>query len=203
MPAADIPVVLIGASTGGPAAIKLILSELPEDLPAAIVIAQHMPEKFTGIFADRLNGMSGFEVAEVAGKARLEPRHCYIARGGADCVLYKRGRLAYAHRVAPLEGTAWRPSIDRLAASAVNVVRPQRLVAVLLTGMGNDGAEGMHRLQDYGAAVLVQSPRTCVVSGMPSSLIARTREAAVLDLRKIPGAIRRHFAMAADGPADG
>lgn len=171
--AGDLPcVVLIGVSTGGPGTLEEILFELPADFPAPIVIAQHMPANFTGVFARRLNESCPLEVQEVRVPTPLRPGNVYVGRGDADVLLTQRnGEIQVV--AMPSSTGLWHPSVDRLVESAMKVVPPQHLIAVQLTGMGNDGAEQMTRLHQAGGRTIAESEETAVVFGMPQDLIKR------------------------------
>jgi two-component system chemotaxis response regulator CheB len=165
------PIVLIGSSTGGPRALETIVDELPADLDATVLIAQHMPAAFTGVFARRLNERGGFPVREVAGRVPLEPACCYVARGDADCILLRRGREVVAATVPSSDAYPWHPSVDRLVETALEVVEPSHLIGVLLTGMGDDGAAAMAKLRRRGGRTIAEAESTAVVFGMPKRLI--------------------------------
>ena len=127
-------IVLIGVSTGGPGAIGAIIPRLPHSFDWPILIAQHMPESFTGVFARRINDLSQLEVIEVTRPTPLRGGVVYIGRGDADMLVVKRdGKLA----VTPIPASAlhnWHPSVERLVTSATEQVEPGRLVGVMLTG---------------------------------------------------------------------
>jgi two-component system chemotaxis response regulator CheB len=164
--------VLVGVSTGGPRTLEDILPRLPADFPWPVLIAQHMPSSFTGVFARRMNGLCALEVTEVAGPVPLERGSVYIGRGDADMVVEKRlGRLV-ANSVPPDDGL-WHPSADRLVTSALQVMPAAALSGVLLTGMGDDGAEAMAELRARGGRTIAEAESSAVVFGMPAELIRR------------------------------
>lgn len=173
-------VAVIGASTGGTEALKEILEAMPPDAPA-MVIVQHMPEYFTRAFADRLNRTCRIEVKEashgdrvIAGRALIAPgnRHTLLVRTGAHyAVEVVDGPLVSRHR----------PSVDVLFRSAAKAAGPNA-VGVILTGMGDDGAEGLLEMKQAGAATLAQDEATCVVFGMPKEAISRGAVDEVLPL---------------------
>jgi two-component system chemotaxis response regulator CheB len=166
--------VLIGSSTGGVDALERVLSAYPADGPPTLV-AQHMPASFLRSFADRLNGHVAPQVAVLGPDAPLETGRVYFAPGG-DSHAVVAGRDSLRLRALPDDGTAaYVPSVDRLFASAVGVAR--QVVAVMLTGMGRDGAEAMRDLREAGAHTIVQSGESCVIDGMPRA--ARELGAAV------------------------
>ncbi|WP_207462057.1 chemotaxis-specific protein-glutamate methyltransferase CheB [Azospirillum sp. SYSU D00513] len=166
-------VVLVGVSTGGPRTLEDILPALPAAFPWPVVVAQHMPPAFTNTLAKRLDEICALHVTEVAMPMPLQPGTVYIARGGADVTLSKRGsqRLVMPMPAAP--ELHWHPSVDRLVESALRVVPPERLAGVLLTGMGSDGAAAMADLAARGGRTIAESEESCVVFGMPQELIRR------------------------------
>jgi two-component system, chemotaxis family, protein-glutamate methylesterase/glutaminase len=180
-------VVVIGASTGGTEALRLLLESFPADTPG-IVIVQHMPELFTRAFAERLDSLCAITVKEaetddtvIRGRALIAPgnHHMLIKRSGARYfVEIKDGPLVCRHR----------PSVDVLFRSAARYAGPNA-VGVILTGMGDDGARGMAEMKQAGAMTLAQDEATCVVFGMPKEAIRFGGVDRVLPLPAIPGAI--------------
>jgi two-component system chemotaxis response regulator CheB len=180
-------VVVVGASTGGTEAIRCLLEALPENAPG-MVIVQHMPERFTRSFADRLDGLCRMEVREardgdpvVAGTALIAPgnRHTLLAsRGSRLFVEVKDGPLVSRHR--PSVNVLFRSAAEHAGANAVGI---------LLTGMGDDGADGMVELKAAGAMTIAQDEETSVVFGMPREAIRRAGADRVLPLSEIPGAV--------------
>lgn len=173
--AAAMPVsglVLVGVSTGGPRTLEEILPLLPAGFPWPVLVAQHMPSSFTGVFARRMDGLCALEVVEVGGPMPLEQGRIYIGRGDADIVVEKRlGRLV-ANSV-QADASLWHPSADRLVRSAIQAMPGGALTGVLLTGMGDDGAAAMTELRQRGGHTIAESERTAVVFGMPAELIRR------------------------------
>lgn len=182
-------VVLIGASTGGTEALRELLEALPEDAPG-IVIVQHMPEHFTASFAQRLNSFCRVEVKEaqdgdkvLVGRALIAPgnKHTLLRRSGAFYfVEVKDGPLVSRHR----------PSVDILFRSGARYAGANA-VAVIMTGMGDDGARGLLEMKQQGASTIAQDESTCVVFGMPKEAIALGGVDRVLPLPAIPSAILR------------
>jgi len=163
--------VLIGVSTGGPRTLEDILPLLPADFPWPVLVAQHMPSNFTDTFAKRMDKLSRITVRECNATLPLEPGHAYIGKGGTDMVVVERlGRIAVQPRP-ETPGHPWHPSVDVLVDSAMKLVPPERLVAVQLTGMGNDGARAMAQLKQRGGRTIAESQETAVVFGMPQELI--------------------------------
>lgn len=180
-------VVVVGASTGGPAALETVLCDIPGDFPWPILVAQHMPATFTGSLASRLNGLCALTVSEVTGPTRLETGGIYIARGGADMVVSRRVSGLVALPAPADEKYRWHPSVDRLVASAMAQVAPEQLVGVLMTGMGDDGAREMTALHKAGGLTIAEAEGTAVVWGMPGSLVRAGGANAVEPLEAIAG----------------
>jgi len=175
--------IVIGASTGGTEAIKDILVQLPEDCPG-VLIAQHMPEGFTGSFAARLDGLSRLNVREAEHGARVLPGHAYIAPGHSHLLLKRSGTgyITELSQAPPVN--RHRPSVDVLFRSAAGCAGRNAL-GVILTGMGKDGAAGMREMKQAGAWNVAQDEATCVVFGMPKEAIAAGGVDEVLPLREI------------------
>jgi two-component system chemotaxis response regulator CheB len=164
-------VVVMGVSTGGPRTLEDILPGLPADFPWPVLVAQHMPGNFTDAFARRMDALCRINVRECNATLPLEPGHAYIGRGGTDMVVVERlGRLAVQPRP-ETPGHAWHPSVDVLVDSAMKLLPAEQIVGVLLTGMGNDGAQAMARLKAIGGRTIAESQETAVVFGMPQELI--------------------------------
>ncbi|SMF42038.1 protein-glutamate methylesterase/protein-glutamine glutaminase [Desulfovibrio gilichinskyi] len=163
-------VVMIGVSTGGPPAVQKILSSLPKDFPAGIVIAQHMPKAFTGPFANRLNSISQLTVKEAETGDRLVPGSVFVAPGGSHLVIDQRfSRIELTVTAEPKEAL-YKPSANVLATSVANAVG-RRALGVILTGMGNDGRDGIRDLKSKGGRAIAQSDSSCVVYGMPKAIV--------------------------------
>jgi two-component system chemotaxis response regulator CheB len=177
--------VLIGVSTGGPGTLESILPRLPSDFPQPIVVAQHMPSSFTGPFAQRLDGLCAMTVQEVVRPCALEAGHVYVGKGGADVIVTTRG----AQRVVlPRPQSAehlWHPSVELLGRSALEHAPPGNLVAVMLTGMGSDGADAFADIAHRGGRTIAESEQSAVVFGMPKELIARSGAQVVLPRERI------------------
>jgi two-component system chemotaxis response regulator CheB len=163
-------VIAIGASTGGPQAVARLLSALPRDLPAAILVVQHMPEKFTAAFAERLGRTTPFSVQEAQEGDLLAPGRVLVAPGGRHLVL-RRDQEGALH-AATLPGRPaerrYCPSVDQLFISVAAEVG-RRACGVVLTGMGRDGHEGIRALKRRGALTLAESQESAVVYGMPQA----------------------------------
>jgi two-component system, chemotaxis family, protein-glutamate methylesterase/glutaminase len=170
-PAVGAGLVLVGTSTGGPPALEAFLGALPQSFPWPILVAQHMPADFTAAFAKRLNGICALEVIEASHPMLAQPGCVYIGRGDADIVVSRRpsGLVVMA---APAKSTyPWHPSTDRLVRSAMDHLPATQLIGVLMTGMGNDGAEAMTLLRAKGGKTIAEAEETAVVWGMPGELV--------------------------------
>lgn len=177
--------VLLGASTGGPPAIERFLSSMPAGFPWPIVIAQHMPATFTASFAARLNGLAALNVLEVNRPTTLEAGCVYIARGDADMLISRRGTQLVAMPAPASPEHRWHPSVDRLVRSAMQCCPAERLLGVLMTGMGDDGASTMAELQAAGGHTIAEAQETAVVWGMPGELVRRGGASDILPLPNI------------------
>lgn len=163
--------VLIGTSTGGPVALDSVLPRLPENFPWPIMVAQHMPANFTGPFAKRLNRQCALRVVEVDRPMRLEGGTVYIGRGDADLVVARRSTGTNAMSVPAQRDYPWHPSVERLVSTALDHYDPNRLIGVMLTGMGRDGTDAMTRLYKTGGHTIAEAESTAVVWGMPGELV--------------------------------
>jgi two-component system chemotaxis response regulator CheB len=177
--------ILIGVSTGGPGAIEYILPRLPRDFPWPILIAQHMPASFTGVLARRINDLSEIEVLEARSPVNLRRGVAYIGRGDADMLVISRGGCLSATPIPSSAVHKWHPSVDRLVTSALTHVEPTRLVGVMLTGMGDDGALAMAELHSKGGRTIAESEETAVIWGMPGELVKHGGATLVLPIDSI------------------
>ena len=159
-------VIVIGASTGGPKALVTLFRHLHDDVDAALVVAQHMPPRFTRTFAARLDRTGVVHVSEAKQYERLARGHAYVCPGGRCIEIVPSDRGPAIRVVDPNRGTHYIPSVDQLFSSAARVLG-NKAIAVVLTGMGDDGAAGVRDISDRGGMVLVEAPETAVVSGMP------------------------------------
>ncbi|HRG96715.1 MAG TPA: chemotaxis-specific protein-glutamate methyltransferase CheB [Polyangiaceae bacterium] len=172
-PAADPPRTVVGvaASTGGPSALLEIFSRLSRGSMAAVLVAQHMPDKFTRTFAERLDKRGPFRVAEAAGGEALARRTAYVCPGRQCLELEGEfGRELRLSLVQPGADDRFVPSANRLFASLARVAK-ERAVGVILTGMGDDGVEGARAIRAAGGTVIAESAETAVVNGMPDAAI--------------------------------
>ena len=189
--------IFIGASTGGTEATKAVLTELPADSPA-ILITQHMPPGFTTSYAKRLDSLCQIRVKEAVDGERLLPGHAYLAPGGFHLSVERSG-ANYVARVRDGEAVnRHKPSVEVLFESAARVVGPNAL-AVMLTGMGADGAQAMRVMRDAGSYNICQDEASCVVFGMPREAIARGAAHEVLPLARIAAALAARLKSTAGG----
>lgn len=180
-------VIAIGTSTGGTHALEVVLTRLPVTT-CGMVIVQHMPEKFTAMFAERLNALSRIEVREARNHDRVLPGRALIAPGGKHMRLQRNGAQ---YRVEVFDGplvNRHKPSVDVLFRSVAKTAGRNAL-GVIMTGMGNDGARGLREMHDVGAATIAQDEASCVVFGMPREAIRLGGAARVLPLEQIPQAL--------------
>ncbi|MBV8464875.1 MAG: hypothetical protein JO218_02915 [Burkholderiales bacterium] len=164
------PVIVVGASTGGTEALKQFLMPMPADAPP-ILVAQHMPEMFTGPFAARLNTLCSITVKEAEHGEVVRPGVAYIAPGHSHLLLVVRGGRYVCELSQGQPVNRHKPSVDVLFRSAANC-GSKHMVGVMLTGMGRDGALGMLEMRQAGAHNIAQDEATCVVFGMPKEAIA-------------------------------
>jgi two-component system chemotaxis response regulator CheB len=179
--------VVIGSSTGGTQALELVLTSLPADAPG-IAITQHMPEKFTAMYAQRLNGICAMNVREAKDGDRLERGVALIAPGGLHMQLSKLNGQYYVKVVDGPPVNRHKPSVDVLFKSAAECAGRDAL-GIIMTGMGDDGARGMKTMHDLGARCIAQNEETCVVFGMPKEAIKLQAVDDILPLEAIARAI--------------
>jgi two-component system chemotaxis response regulator CheB len=205
----------IAASTGGPPAIQQLLCSLPSTLPLAILVAQHMPARFTRAFAARLDKICAFQVVEASDAQVLRAGVVYIAPGAANIEVEMVARpgatadtgprpeaaVARVRVKPPRTGSTIVPSGDLLFKTAADAFG-SKFCALILTGMGSDGREGAELARRVGATVLAEDPRTAVMPGMPASAIDAGVVDQVLALEELPVAIQR-FADQCRGQAGG
>ncbi|MCP3144786.1 protein-glutamate methylesterase/protein-glutamine glutaminase [Pyxidicoccus xibeiensis] len=186
--AGELPlVVAVGASTGGPPAVQRLLEGLAAEPTPCVLVSQHMPSQFTRAFAERLDRIGPFTVTEACDGDVVQPGHVYIAPGGRHMVVAERGTRLELHTPPPTPLDKYAPSVDRLFTSVAQVLGSKSL-AVVLTGMGADGAEGAREVHRAGGEVWAESEETAVVFGMPGEAIAT-------------GAVKRVLRLGDIGPA--
>ncbi|HJW33428.1 MAG TPA: chemotaxis response regulator protein-glutamate methylesterase [Holophagaceae bacterium] len=184
--------IVLGSSTGGPKALQELLPALPGNLPVPLLIVQHMPSTFTKPFADRLNTLCQVTVKEAEHGEPIKAGTVYIARGGIHMVYRQRGAQPVLELSLEPTASIHRPSVDVLFQSVHEQCNKQ-VLAVILTGMGNDGAKGMELLKQKGAHTLAEAEETCVVYGMPRAAAEKGCVDVVAPLQDIAGHLRRHF----------
>ena len=179
--------VVIGSSTGGTQALELVLTSLPADAPG-IAITQHMPEKFTAMYAQRLDGICAMNVREAKDGDRLERGVALIAPGGRHMQLQKINGQYYVKVLDGPPVNRHKPSVDVLFKSAAECAGRDAL-GIIMTGMGDDGARGMKIMHDGGARCIAQNEETCVVFGMPKEAIKLQAVDDILPLESMARAI--------------
>lgn len=176
-------ILVIGASTGGPSAVQKVLSELPEDYPFAVIVVQHMPPVFTRQFAMRLDRNTALRGREAADGDKLEVGTILVVPGGHHLVVSGKGDRV-VEVVEKTDQDRFVPSVNVTMSSAAEVYG-QRTIGVLLTGMGNDGAEGLKRVKETGGHTIAESEESSVVYGMPRAALQKGAVLNVLHLDKI------------------
>lgn len=176
------PILAIGSSSGGPKALKAIIPVLPENFPAAILIVQHMPAGFTNSFANRLNQESAVTVKEAEQGDLIKPGHALLAPGDYHMRVNKQGKIDLDQ-----SERKWsvRPCVDYMMESTAKYYS-DRIIGVILTGMGSDGAEGMKAIKDNGGYGIVEDESTALVYGMPGATIKAEAYNEILPLQQIP-----------------
>ncbi|MDG5816638.1 chemotaxis response regulator protein-glutamate methylesterase [Chitinispirillales bacterium ANBcel5] len=180
-------IIAIGASTGGTVAIETVLKQIPVNAPG-IVIVQHMPEKFTSSFAQRLNSLCDIEVKEAKNGDSILPGSALIAPGNYHTVVRRSGARYYVEVKSGPPVCHQRPSVDVLFHSVAKFVGANAIGAIL-TGMGDDGASGLLEMRKSGATTIAQDENSCVVFGMPKEAIENGAAQRVLPLEKIAAAV--------------
>jgi two-component system chemotaxis response regulator CheB len=193
MDASTNKVIAIGASTGGPMALSLILSNLPEDINAGILVIQHMPKFFIKAFADRLNQHCKLYVKEAEDGEYILADKVLVAPAGYEMkIVRKKGKNDEMIELKKEEKKLHHlsPSIDKTFYSVANVFG-KNAIGVILTGMGKDGTEGCRKIKEHGGTTLAEDESTCVVYGMPASAISAGVIDQVVTLDKIPQVLLR------------
>jgi two-component system chemotaxis response regulator CheB len=190
-------VVAIGSSTGGPAALMQVFGSFAEPPPCAILVSQHMPQGFTQGFAERVDRLTCLTAREARDGDLVEPGTVLIAPGGKHLELETVAGQVATHLVSRSPGEKYAPSVDRLFRSAAKAFG-RNLTALVLTGMGNDGRNGVLDVKQHGGTVIAESEETAVIFGMPAQAIQTGAVDAVLPLGEIGKAIQDGIA-----PSDG
>lgn len=186
----DIHMLAIGSSTGGPSALQVILSDLPRDIPCAIVISQHMPRGFTAPLAERLDGLCSISVREAVQGAYISAGEAAICPGGFHMSFISYGEDVQINLTESSEEDKYTPSVDQMMTSASEIY-PGKTMGIVLTGMGNDGSMGLKDIRMTGGATLAESEETAVVFGMPNEAIKANAVETVLPLNMIAAEIRK------------
>jgi two-component system chemotaxis response regulator CheB len=181
--------VLIGTSTGGPAALDQVLPALPATFPWPVLVAQHMPATFTGPFARRLDRQCALQVVEVDRPMVLRAGTIHIARGDADVVVAPRAEGRIAMPVPAQRDYLWHPSVERMVTSALQHYDAAQLIGVLMTGMGSDGSDAMTRLRQEGGRTIAEAESSAVVWGMPGELVRKGGAEIVEPVEEIAGVL--------------
>jgi two-component system, chemotaxis family, protein-glutamate methylesterase/glutaminase len=189
-------IVAIGVSTGGPQSLQYVLSQLPPDFPGSILVVQHMPEGFTEMFARRLDECSSLRIKEAQSGDVLQPGRVLICPGSRHLKVKRLplGEVAVLSDDPRVNGH--RPSADVLFNSVAEQFGP-RGIGVIMTGMGDDGANGLGSIKAAGGMTIAQSEQSCVVFGMPKAAIERGHAMRVVDLDALPATLE---AQCAEGP---
>jgi two-component system chemotaxis response regulator CheB len=192
--------VAIGSSTGGPAALMQILGSFVAAPPVAVVVCQHMPEGFTHGFAERIDRLTPFAAHEAQDGDEATPGTVLVAPGGMHLEFERRGARTVARLAAASAGDKYAPAVDRVFASVAKHWGPD-VLAIVLTGMGDDGREGVRAVKEAGGRVVAESEQTAVVFGMPQQAIRTGVVDAVLPLPEIATVIEFGCARARRGGA--
>lgn len=180
--------VVIGVSTGGPPVVQKILSALPADLPACLLIAQHMPAAFTNPFAKRLDSVCQIGVTEAQDGDKFKTGHAYVCPGGKHLGIRMRGPLPEIFVAEEPRDALYKPSANVLFETAGKAMG-RRTLGVILTGMGSDGCEGSKVLKEKGGCIIAQNEASCVVYGMPKAIVDNKLANLILDVDDIANAI--------------
>lgn len=178
----DIKAVVIGASTGGPRALQKVLTKLPKDLGVPVFVVQHMPVGFTKAFAERLNSLCAMRVVEAEDRMAVSNNIIYIAKGGRHMKISNSKEIRLTD-----EDAIWgvKPAVDKLFYSAAEIYGG-KLLSVILTGMGRDGALGTTEIKKAGGSTIAEDASTCVIYGMPKAAYETGKVDEVVALDKIP-----------------
>jgi len=179
----DCRVVVIGSSTGGPAALQQILTQIPANFPHPILLVQHMPKAFTSVFATRLDQQCDIAVKEAEDGDFLKPGRALLAPGGCQMIIDPRS----TDKIKIMPGDdrlTYKPSVDVTYASVAKSFG-KKVLAIILTGMGADGCDGARMLRQQGATIWAQNKESCTIYGMPQAVINAGLADAVFDLTEL------------------
>lgn len=194
-PQPRIGVVVIGVSTGGPNMLVDVITALPADFPVPVLIAQHMPPVFTKLFAERLDSLTPLRVREAVAGEQLRSGQIWVAPGDYHLALVREGPIVklLTHR-GPMENSC-RPAVDVLFRSAA-AAYGAGVLAVVMTGMGQDGMRGSQAVSQAGGRIIVQDPDTCVVGSMPQAVLNAGLAHQVVPLKNLGAEIVRRVTRA-------
>ncbi len=182
-------IIALGVSTGGPKALASILPEFPADFPAAFIIVQHMPAKFTKMLAIRLNELSRLHVKEAEDGEEVRAGYVYIAPGDFHLTISSRGQKLFFELNQEPAISGFRPNIDVMMTSLAES-KAQNIIGVIMTGMGSDGSKGLHVLKEKkNAFIIAQDENTSTVFGMPRAAIELGIVDKTVPLKEIPACI--------------
>jgi two-component system chemotaxis response regulator CheB len=184
--AGAIDIVTIGASTGGPPALQMILNQLPGNFATPVAVVQHMPPRFTRFFAERLNATCRLEVKEAEEGDEIRPGLVLIAPGGKNMGFQRTGDGVHITISEDNASRRYVPSVDMMMESAAEVYGGKTL-GVILTGMGNDGAAGVGAIRKAGGKTIAESEKTAIIFGMPREAVREGGAEKVADVDKIAG----------------
>ena len=185
-------ILAIGASTGGPVAVQQVLKNLPQNFPLPIVVIQHMPGTFTPMFSERLNQMCKISVQQAESGGVLFPGCAYVAPGGQQTVVRKKGREVVFEIIEGDPSLCYRPSVDVTYQSLAEVF-PGKVLALILTGMGSDGCEGARELKQGGSEIWAQDEPSSVVYGMPMAVAKAGLADQIMPIDRISEALAGEF----------
>ena len=177
--------IAIGISTGGPATLQDVIPALPADLAASLFLVQHMPPSFMASFAKRLNDSSALRVVEAASGMLVEPSVCYVAPGGMHLCLSRKTNGEVVIRTPTTPATMFMPSVHVMMESVLKVYGSST-IGVLMTGIGDDGADQMVAIKQAGGYTIAESEQTAVVFGMPREAIERGGACVVAPSHQVP-----------------
>ena len=177
--------IAVGISTGGPLSLQKFLPQISPKVTKPIFIVQHMPPMFTKSLADRLNSLCNHEVKEAENDEDVRSGRIYIAPGGKHMVLYKKNLGNTAIRITDFPSdTLHKPSVDVMMNSVADIYG-DRTLGIIMTGMGKDGTEGVQKIKNLGGQCIAQDEDSCVVYGMPKSIVDNGLADTVIPLEKI------------------
>ncbi|MDD5716779.1 MAG: CheB methylesterase domain-containing protein [Sulfuricurvum sp.] len=184
-------IILIGASTGGPGIIEKLISSLPQKFSSPICIVQHFPSELTHSFASRLQTCTANRVVESMDGLKVEGGTIIVARGGTHLKFMQEGDCSVIRQTAEGIRNDFIPSVDDMMISAAEMYAPPSILAILLSGIGDDGVEGMVRIKALGGTSICQDEQSSAVFGMPGRAIERNGASAVLSVEEISQAMIR------------